>query len=230
MIGHVVELVDASVVYPGDPPVTALEGTSVEISAGAYLSITGRSGSGKTTLLALAGGLRAPSAGTVRIAGQDLWSLPERERTRLRASQVGFVFQAFHLIERMTVLDNAALALRISGMPAPDARARAADALASVGLTHRLAASARTLSGGERQRLAVARAVTSGCSVLLCDEPTGNLDRDTARSVVDTIEATLSTGAAVVMVTHDAALARRADERLALVDGALCIPSRPEGR
>lgn len=200
--------------------VSALSNVNLTIGAGEYVAITGRSGSGKTTLLNILGLLDRPSSGTYHLAGENTGGLPDDSRTRLRGRQLGFVFQNSYLVGVRTCLENVELALQIAGWARGSARKeRARDLLVAVGLEHRVNARARTLSGGERQRVALARALSSGPAVLLCDEPTGNLDRETGQRVMDMIEAVPTTGASVILVTHDPELARRANRSVVLRDG-----------
>lgn len=203
-----------------DGRVSALSNVDLSIAAGEFVAITGKSGSGKTTLLNILGLLDRPSSGTYRLAGQNAGVLSDDDRTRLRGGQIGFVFQHSYLIAARTCLENVELALQIAGFTRGTARReRARELLASVGLEHRQYARARTLSGGERQRVALARALSAKPVVLLCDEPTGNLDVETGDRIMSLIEAVPLTGASVVLVTHDLELADRADRVVVLRDG-----------
>lgn len=200
--------------------VTALSGIDLSIAQGEFVAITGRSGSGKTTLLNVLGLLDRPTSGTYRLAGEDASILSERRRSELRARRIGFVFQDSHLIPARTALENVELGLQLAGVPRGSERtARAREALSAVGLDHRLDAKPPTLSGGERQRVALARALVTRPSLVLCDEPTGNLDLETGEQVMALIEAIPKRGSSVILVTHEPDLAERADRIVRLRDG-----------
>jgi putative ABC transport system ATP-binding protein len=219
MNAPIVELTEISRVFD-EGRVSALSNVNLTIRSGEFVAITGRSGSGKTTLLNILGLLDRPSSGTYCLAGHSAGDLSENSRARIRGRQIGFVFQNSYLIAARTCLENVDLALQLAGFRRGAARiARAREALVSVGLEHRLYARPPTLSGGERQRVALARALSAKPVVLLCDEPTGNLDIETGAQVVHLIEDVPSTGSSVVLVTHDLDLARRADRIVTLRDG-----------
>jgi len=199
-------------------PVDILRGISLTIAAGETVALLGPSGSGKSSLLMVLAGLERPSAGQVRLAGQDLAALNEDGLARLRRDHVGIVFQSFHLIPTMTALENVAIPLELAGDR--DALAAAEAALARVGLGHRLSHYPGQLSGGEQQRVAIARAFAAGPQLLLADEPTGNLDGETGRAVMDCLFAEHARlGTALLLITHDAELAARCEREIRLADG-----------
>jgi putative ABC transport system ATP-binding protein len=204
----------------GGVTVPALRGVSVTIPAGDYAAILGPSGSGKSTLMHLLGGLDRPTSGTLRIAGRDVTELSATELARLRNHTIGFVFQSFHLLPRTTAVDNVALPLVYGGVRAGERRRRAAEMLDRVGLAHRLRHRPNQLSGGEQQRVAIARALVTDPTLLLADEPTGNLDSATGAEVLALLE-TLNreSGVAVVVVTHDQEVAGRAARQIRMRDG-----------
>jgi len=207
-------------VYGGaGPAVTALQPVDLVVARGAHLAVVGPSGSGKSTLLNLLGLLDRPSTGELYVDGVPTSRLRAADRTRLRAEVVGFVFQAFHLLAGRSVLDNVAMGLLYSGTPRRRRLSRAAEVLDRVGLSHRLDADPVTLSGGERQRVAIARAVSADARVLLCDEPTGNLDQANGQSVMALLRELHADGTTVVTVTHDRTVAAQAQTVLDMADG-----------
>ncbi|WP_244930718.1 ABC transporter ATP-binding protein [Nocardioides sp. W7] len=214
-----VECLDVSRHYPGD--VQALRGITLTVGAGDFTAIVGPSGSGKTTLLQLMGTLDRPTAGTVRIAGTDVATLRDRALSRMRAHTIGFVFQQFHLSAMMSVRDNVAEGLLYAGVRHRERQRRAVEALDRLGLGHRLTHRPHMLSGGERQRVAIARAIVGNPSLVLADEPTGNLDTDNGRIVIEILRDLAAEGTAVVVITHDHEVAAAMDRRISLRDGLL---------
>jgi len=201
--------------------VPALRGVSLTVEPGDYVAIVGASGSGKSTLMHLLGGLDRPTGGTLLIGGRDVATLSPPEMAKLRNETVGFVFQSFHLLARTTAQDNVALPLVYRGVGRRERRARAAAMLDRVGLAHRVDHRPNQMSGGEQQRVAIARALVTDPSVLLADEPTGNLDSTTGASVLALLESLNADGVAVVLVTHDREVADRARRRIVMRDGLI---------
>ncbi|RKS68075.1 putative ABC transport system ATP-binding protein [Actinomadura pelletieri DSM 43383] len=208
-------------IYPGPPPVTALGGIDLTVDRGEYLSIVGPSGSGKTTLLNLFGLLDRPTSGTYELNGTNVAEIGEGDRTSIRGQSIGFVFQAFHLLPYRTALENVMLGRLYSSRGNARRRSAAADALARVGLSHRMTALPSTLSGGEKQRTAIARALVNNPSLLLCDEPTGNLDSKTAEKILLLLEKVHMSGQTVVVITHDPNVANRAERTITISDGLI---------
>ncbi|MER5861887.1 ABC transporter ATP-binding protein [Kitasatospora sp. NPDC002040] len=210
--------------FAGDPPVTALHPTDLSVRQGEYLSVTGPSGSGKSTLLHLLGLLDTPSTGSYELDGIDTGGLRDRDRSTLRGRRIGFVFQSFHLLPHRTAEENVVLAQVYNRSPRAGRAEAAREALRLVGLGHRLDALPTTLSGGERQRVAIARALVNRPSLLLCDEPTGNLDSASAEAVLERFDELHAQGYTLVVITHDPNVAARAGRRVAIRDGVLAEP------
>ena len=207
--------------YPqGGEMVEVLHGVSLEIEPGKLVAIVGPSGSGKSTLLNLIGTLDVPSAGSLRFEGREIGNLGQKERSRFRAANLGFIFQFFNLLPGLTARQNVELAAAIAGGEKHTARARAGELLGRVGLGEKAEAPARNLSGGQMQRVAIARALVNQPKLILADEPTGNLDQRNAHGILELLRQQTAEDRSVVMVTHDHDLADRyADQIISLVDG-----------
>jgi putative ABC transport system ATP-binding protein len=219
-----VELTEVTKDYPGG--VQALRDVSVNIPAGDQVAVVGPSGSGKTTMLTILGTLERPTSGQVRVAGHDTVKASDGELAGLRAHQIGFVFQAFHLQESMTAVDNVATGMLYTGMPLAQRRALARTALERVGLGHRLDFKPKQLSGGERQRVAIARALAKRPAIILADEPTGNLDSKSGAGVLSVLHELGSDGATLVLITHDVNIAGEFPRRLHMHDGEIVEDER----
>jgi putative ABC transport system ATP-binding protein len=210
----------ARVYEVGGMPVQALRGIDLDVSDGDYLSVMGPSGSGKSTLLNVLGCLDRPTAGSYVLDGKEVAGLSDEELSLVRRHKIGFVFQTFHLVPRLTARENVALPMLFAGVPLKERSEKAQSALAAVGLEPRAHHRPEQLSGGERQRVAIARSIVMGPSIVLADEPTGNLDVRSGREAVGLLEGLNARGLTLIVVTHDPAIGQRARRRLRLVDGA----------
>jgi putative ABC transport system ATP-binding protein len=220
--GSIIELADVTKVYSrGEVAVQALRSVSFVVHEGELLAIMGPSGSGKTTLLGILGCLDRPTTGSYRLVGQEVSTLDETRRAHVRADRIGFVFQAYNLIPRTSAYKNVELPLVYAGVPARERRGRVLEALAEVGLSERAQHLPTQLSGGEQQRVAIARALVVRPSVVLLDEPTGNLDSTSAEEVLTILERLNRQGATTVIVTHSSEVAQRASRILRLADGLI---------
>ncbi|MFI2352016.1 ABC transporter ATP-binding protein [Streptomyces sp. NPDC019443] len=217
----VIEFRQVGLTYPGPPPVEAFKPCDLTVAKGEFVTVVGPSGSGKSTFLNIAGLLDAPTSGTYLLDGIDTGALKDGDRTALRGRRIGFVFQSFHLLPHRSALENVLLALVYSGTPRAERKPRAHEALTQVGLGHRIDALPTRLSGGERQRVAIARSLVARPSLLLCDEPTGNLDSANAESVLALLEELHESGMTVLVITHDPAVAARGSRMVGIHDGVL---------
>ncbi len=208
-------------VFPGPPPVVALRPCTFAIKRGEYVAVTGVSGSGKTTLLSLLGLLDTPTEGDYLLDGVDVASLSDKDRSAVRANRIGFVFQAFHLLGYRTVIDNVELGLIYQGVPKRERRGRVATVIKQVGLAHRRHALCAQLSGGEKQRVALARTLVREPALILCDEPTGNLDSATTAQILGLLDELHTRGLTILIVTHDPSIAALAQRNLIISDGIL---------
>lgn len=208
-------------VYPMTPPVHALRGVTFGVERGELVAVVGPSGSGKSTLLHVMGTLDRPTQGDVQVSGYRVSELTDKQLSGLRAQHVGFVFQQFHLLNGYTALDNVADGLLYTGRSLPERRKLATRALDQVGLSHRLDHVATKLSGGERQRVAIARALAGSPSLILADEPTGNLDSKTGDTIVGLIEELNRAGTTIVVITHDLDIAERFPRIVRIRDGLI---------
>jgi len=205
----------------GDSEVHALHELDLRIDAGEYVAVMGPSGSGKSTLLNLLGLLDRPTAGAYHLEGRDITTLSPREQAQVRSQRIGFVFQSFHLVPRLTAAENIALPMMLAGVPPAERTKRVTQALNDYGLADRSHHRPDQLSGGQRQRVAIARATIMQPAMILADEPTGNLDRATGEEVIRLLEELNARGVTLIVVTHDAALGKRARRRLDMEDGMI---------
>ncbi len=210
----------------GDQKVAALRDINLELKAGEYVSIMGPSGSGKSTLLNLIGLLDRPTSGTYLLDGRDVTTLDDEQQAQVRREKIGFVFQFFHLVPRLSAAMNIELPMILAGVPLPERKERVAALLKSYGLTDRADHRPEQLSGGQRQRVAIARATSMRPVVLLADEPTGNLDQATGKEVMSLLEQLVAQGVTLILVTHDPGLGQRAMRQLHMVDGQIVGDSR----
>jgi len=224
----VLELRSVGKTYPPPTTVTALAKVDLTVGLGETVSITGPSGSGKSTLLNVLGTLERPSTGTVRIGGTDTSTIPDRQLSGLRAWRIGFVFQEFHLLEHLTVLDNVATGLIYRGLSVRSRRDAAASALRRVGLGSRVTHRPSRLSGGERQRAAIARAIAGEPQIILADEPTGNLDSATGAEIIRLIAGLAGPRTTVIVITHDIAVAAVMRRDVRLHDGRIVRDTRTD--
>jgi putative ABC transport system ATP-binding protein len=221
-VGVLIELHDVARYYQmGDERIAALDGVSFAIAAGEMVAIVGSSGSGKSTLLNILGCLDTPSRGQYRLGGRDVQDLSDDERARVRNRQIGFVFQSFQLLHRASAQKNVALPLVYRGVRARERNRLAAEALARVGLSHRMQHKPFQLSGGQRQRTAIARALVTQPSLLLCDEPTGNLDSTTTEDIIALFHNLHADGHTILIVTHEPAIAARCPRAIRIFDGRI---------
>lgn len=231
MSAPVLDLRSVSRRFSGPPPVEALRSVDLVVHPGDYLSIVGSSGSGKSTLMNILGLLDRPTTGTFLLDGVVTSEMSERARCYLRGTRIGFVFQAFHLLPRRTVLENVGAGLLYRGTRVQERRERAAEAMERAGIAHQAGALPVNLSGGERQRVAIARAIVGRPSIVLADEPTGNLDSENTALVMDLFDQLHRAGQTIVVITHDPEVSARSRRTVTMRDGVLTeaidVNSRP---
>ncbi|MBU0621912.1 MAG: ABC transporter ATP-binding protein [Gammaproteobacteria bacterium] len=217
-----IELLNVSRTFTvGDQQVAALRDINLRLDAGEYISIMGPSGSGKSTMLNMLGLLDRPSSGTYLLDGGNVTELNDEQQARVRREKIGFVFQSFHLVPRLTAAQNVELPMILAGIPVEERKARVQVLMQNYGLSDRADHKPDQLSGGQRQRVAIARATVMNPTVLLADEPTGNLDRNTGWEVLKLLEGLLEQGITLVVVTHDAEIGARAQRRIHMLDGRI---------
>ncbi len=205
----------------GEKPVYALRDVSFTIERGEFVGIVGPSGSGKSTLLGIISGLDSPTSGTVIIDGQDITKMRERKLTRIRNEKIGFVFQSFNLIPTLSALENVALPVQFSARKNFNPNQRAKELLTMLGLKDRMNHRPTQLSGGQQQRVAIARALANNPAILVCDEPTGNLDTESSQIVINELKKVQNNGTTVIVVTHDSGIADQTERLITLVDGQI---------
>jgi len=220
------ELLEVRKSYPGNPPVEALRGINLVVRRGELLALVGTSGSGKSTMLNIMGALDRPTSGKLCVDGQDLSNFSDRELATLRGSRIGFIFQQFHLIAGLSVLENVSAGLLYQGVKRSLRMEKAAGLLNQVGLGDRMTHRPHELSGGQQQRVAIARALMGDPAIVLADEPTGNLDSETSEEIMDLIHQLNEGGSTIVVVTHDGELARSLPGVVTLLDGVVKSDSR----
>jgi len=212
----------------GDQQVAALRDVNLRVDAGEYISIMGPSGSGKSTMLNMLGLLDRPTSGTYLLDGGDVTALNDEQQARVRREKIGFVFQSFHLVPRLTAAQNVELPMILAGIPSEERKSRVQVLMQNYGLSDRADHKPDQLSGGQRQRVAIARATVMNPTVLLADEPTGNLDRNTGWEVLKLLEGLLEQGISLVVVTHDAEIGARAHRQIHMLDGCILSDERIE--
>ena len=224
----VMELIEVRKSYPGKPPVEALRGLNLVVHRGELLALVGTSGSGKSTMLNIMGALDRPTSGKLCVDGQDLSNFSDRELSTLRGSRIGFIFQQFHLIAGLSVLENVSTGLLYQGINRSLRMEKATQLLSRVGLGDRMTHLPHELSGGQQQRVAIARALMGDPAIVLADEPTGNLDSETSEEIMDLIHQLNEGGSTIVVVTHDGELARSLPGVVTLLDGLVKSDSRTQ--
>jgi putative ABC transport system ATP-binding protein len=229
-VSPVLDVMDVQMIYPTIPPVHALRGVSFSVQQGELVSVVGPSGSGKSTLLHLMGTLDRPTKGDIVVAGYRVSALADRDMSSLRAHHIGFVFQSFHLLNNQTALDNVAEGLLYTGRSLQERRDLAEIALHKVDLAHRLDQITAKRSGGEKQRVAAARALVGDPSIVLADEPTGNLDTKNSDAIIDLIEELNASGVTIVVITHNMEIAERFPRLIALRDGQVEYDTSDNGK